>query len=87
MRMRVLALAAMPTMHEKMQRQTGKQQQKEQRAEQMGAMLGQQKKRRDGEQSKHCQVCPASACVPGRSGKMTFHGVTFAYGDQVRACW
>jgi len=62
----VPALAAMPAMHEKMQRQAGKQQQEEQRPEHVGAVLGQQEKRRDGEKSQHGQVDLDGAGVPGR---------------------
>ncbi len=74
-------ISAMPTMHKRMQQRTSKQQQEGQRPEQVGAVLSQQKKRRDGEKSQHGQVDLACVRVPMRSGKLAFHGVTFAYRD------
>jgi hypothetical protein len=61
-----------------MQQRTSKQQQERQRAEQVGAVLGQQEKRRDGEKNQHGQVYLDSARVPMWDGIKTFHGVTFA---------
>ncbi len=87
MGMLVLALAAMPAMHEKVQKRTGKQQQEGQRAEQVSPMFGQQEKRRDGEKGQYDQVDLASDRVPMRNRIWAFHGVSFARRDQARAYW
>ena len=80
------ALAAVPPMHEKMQWQTDQQQQEEQWAEPVGAVLGQQKKCRDGEKSQHGQIDLDGARVPMWDGIKAVHGVTFARRDQSLTC-